>query len=42
MRMLGIRYGYYTEDADRAWEIDSIVEFIANGGIQGLYSLIMQ
>ena len=39
--MLGIRHGYYTKDADVAWEIDSITEFVANGCIQALYPIIM-
>ena len=41
MRMLGIRHGYYTTDPDEAWMIDSTVDFIANGCMQGLYPLIM-
>ena len=31
--MLGIRHGYYTEDAIIAWEIDSIIDYS-----QGIYS----
>ena len=28
MRMFGIRLGYYTEDPDTAYEIDSIMDFV--------------
>ena len=41
MRMLGIRHGYYTTNAEEAWMIDSTIDFIANGCMQGLYPLIM-
>ena len=27
LRMLGIRYGYYTDDPNTAWAIDSLVDF---------------
>ena len=28
LRMLGIRFGYYTTDADVAWEIDSLLDYM--------------
>jgi len=28
LRMLGIRFGFYSSDANTAWEIDSLIDFM--------------